>query len=153
MPAQSSVDTAATYAALNAVLPWLHNPTLERPDRSTLGLAVRLTARTLAQNAPGASVEVRIPPFAAVQCISGPRHTRGTPPNVIETTPLIWLQLVTGLCTLTTANTHPELQLSGTRAAEVGHWLPLVDLTALTPPTQLSTTHSNDQLPDSSPRP
>ena len=45
---------------------------------------------------PGRSVEVRVPPFTAVQCIEGPRHTRGTPPNVIETDPLTFLRLATG---------------------------------------------------------
>ena len=57
---------------------------------------MRLTARTLAGLAPGASVELRIPPFAAVQCISGPEHRRGTPPNVVEADPRTWLLLVTG---------------------------------------------------------
>ena len=56
-----------------------------------------MTARTLAEIAPGASVEVRVPPFVAVQCISGPRHTRGNPPNVVETDPRTWLLLATGL--------------------------------------------------------
>ena len=50
----------------------------------------------LAAQAPGRSVEVRIPPFVAVQAVAGPRHTRGTPPNVVETDPVTWLRLATG---------------------------------------------------------
>ena len=62
-----------------------------------------MTARTLAATAPGASVEVRVPPFVAVQCISGPRHTRGNPPNVVETDPRTWLLLAAGLRTVADA--------------------------------------------------
>ena len=94
------------------------------PSRDELAAAVRLTARTLAAMAPGASVEVRVPPFVAVQCIEGPRHTRGTPPNVVETDPRSWLLLVTGLIGIDAQGLH----LSGSRAAEISHWLPLVDL-------------------------
>ena len=57
---------------------------------------VRLLAEILAAQAPGRSVEVRVPPFVAVQAIAGPRHTRGTPPNVVETDPMTWLRLATG---------------------------------------------------------
>jgi hypothetical protein len=89
---------------------------------------VRLTARTLAGAAPGASVEVRVPPFVAVQCIAGPRHTRGTPPNVVETDPRTWLRLATGLITVDAAARTGALALSGSRAAEVAGWLPLVAL-------------------------
>ena len=75
---------------------------------------------------PGASVEVRIPPFAAVQCISGPRHTRGTPPNVAETDPRTWLLLSTGLHELSDATASGALRLSGSRAGELAGLLPLV---------------------------
>lgn len=103
---------------------WLRDDSRPEPTRDELAAAVRLTARTLAAMAPGASVEVRVPPFVAVQCIAGPRHTRGTPPNVVETDPRTWLRLVTGLIGIET----PALQLSGSRAAEIAQWLPLVDL-------------------------
>jgi hypothetical protein len=93
-----------------------------------LAEAVRLTARTLAATAPGASVEVRVPPFVAVQCISGPRHTRGTPPNVVETDPRTWLLLATGLQTVADAAAAGALQLSGSRAPEVATVLPVVPL-------------------------
>jgi hypothetical protein len=82
----------------------------------------------LAALAPGASVEVRIPPFVAVQCISGPRHTRGTPPNVVETDPRTWLLLATGLLRVVDAGVTGALHLSGSRAAEIQSWLPLVHL-------------------------
>lgn len=107
-----------------AVAEWLRDGSLPDPARADLAAAVRLTARTLAAMAPGASVEVRVPPFVAVQCVAGPRHTRGTPPNVVETDPRTWLLLVTGLLGMDS----PALHLSGSRAAEIGQWLPLVDL-------------------------
>ncbi|HRD14836.1 MAG TPA: sterol carrier family protein, partial [Mycobacterium sp.] len=96
------------------------------PERAAIATAVRLTVRTLAAVAPGASVEVRIPPFAAVQCISGPRHTRGTPPNVAETDPRTWLLLATGLLELSDATASGALRLSGSRAGELAGLLPLV---------------------------
>lgn len=65
-------------------------------ERGVLAVAVRLLADVLAERAPGRSVELRIPPYAAIQCIAGPRHTRGTPPNVVETDPVTWLRLATG---------------------------------------------------------
>lgn len=107
-----------------AVAGWLKDPTRAEPARAEIAAAVRLTARTLAAMAPGASVEVRIPPFVAVQCIEGPRHTRGTPPNVVETDARTWLLLVTGL----TGVDDPALQLSGSRAAEIAQWLPVTAL-------------------------
>lgn len=64
--------------------------------RNALAAATRLLAEILAAQAPGRSVELRVPPFVAVQAIAGPRHTRGTPPNVVETDPLTWVRLATG---------------------------------------------------------
>jgi hypothetical protein len=125
MPARQSADPAQARQAVLAVLDWLRDDSHPAPDRNALATAVRLTARTLAAVAPGASVEVRIPPFAAVQCISGPRHTRGTPPNVVETDPRTWLRLATGLSPLDEAKAAGALRLSGSRAGEIGHWLPL----------------------------
>ena len=68
-------------------------------DRHALASTTRLLADSLAAQAPGGSVELRIPPFAVVQCVAGPRHTRGTPPNVVETAPLPWIRLATGRTT------------------------------------------------------
>ncbi|MBB3601807.1 hypothetical protein FHT40_001440 [Mycolicibacterium sp. BK556] len=128
MPARGNADPEATVAAVHAVAPWLRDESAPTPERAELAAAVRLTARTLATVAPGASVEVRVPPFVAVQCISGPRHTRGTPPNVVETDPRTWLRLVTGLLGVDEAADQGALRLSGARAGEVGAWLPLVSL-------------------------
>jgi hypothetical protein len=126
MAARRSVDPAKTRAAVSAVADWLRDDRVPEPGRTELGDAVRLTARTLAATAPGSSVEVRVPPFVAVQCISGPEHRRGNPPNVVETDPRTWLLLATGLLDVADAVASGALQLSGTRAAEIGHWLPLV---------------------------
>ena len=79
----------------------------------------------LPQVAPGHSVEVRVPPFAAVQCIAGPRHTRGTPPNVIETDPRTWLELATGRLTWTDAVAAARVTASGARA-DLSALLPVV---------------------------
>lgn len=118
-------DPTRTQAAVAAVGAWLRDDDHPEPPRADIGAAVRLTARTLAALAPGASVEVRIPPFVAVQCISGPRHTRGNPPNVVETDPRTWLRLATGLLTVTDAVAAGTLQLSGVRAEEIADWLPV----------------------------
>ena len=126
MAARRSVDPAKTRAAVSAVADWLRDDGLPEPGWTELGDAVRLTARTLAAIAPGASVEVRVPPFVAVQCISGPEHRRGNPPNVVEADPRTWLLLATGLLDVADAVAGGALQLSGARAAEIGHWMPLV---------------------------
>ncbi|MGY4709521.1 sterol carrier family protein [Mycolicibacterium sp. CBM1] len=128
MPARRSADPEATLAAVRLVAAWLRDDEAPTPDRAAIAHAVRLTARTLAGMAPGASVEVRVPPFVAVQCISGPRHTRGTPPNVVETDPRTWLRLTTGLLGVQEATDMGALRLSGSRAGEVAAWLPVVTL-------------------------
>src|SRR3984885_3995859 len=111
MAARHSADPAKTRDAVRAVEGWLRDETRPVPSRADLAAAVRLTARTLALQAPGASVEVRVPPFVAVQCISGPRHIRGTPPNVVETDPRTWLLLATGLLRLADASASGALQM------------------------------------------
>ena len=126
MAAREKADPAKTRLAVLAIADWLRDGTRPAPDRDALATAVRLTARTLAVVAPGASVEVRIPPFAAVQCVSGLRHTRGTPPNVVETDPRTWLLLATGMLSLAEAKSTGALTLSGPRAGEIGHSLPLI---------------------------
>jgi hypothetical protein len=126
MAARRSVDPAKTRAAVSAIADWLHDDGVPEPGRTELGEAVRLTARTLAATAPGSSVEVRVPPFVAVQCISGTEHRRGNPPNVVETNPRTWLLLATGLLAVADAVASGALQFSGARAAEIGQWLPLV---------------------------
>jgi hypothetical protein len=128
MAARQNADPAKTRNAVRAVEGWLRNDTQPSPSRAELAAAVRLTARALAAEAPGASVEVRIPPFVAVQCIAGPRHTRGTPPNVVEADPRTWLLLATGLLQVADGTATGALRLSGSRAGEVAAWLPVVRL-------------------------
>lgn len=128
MAAHPRADPAKTRNAVRALEDWLRDDTRPVPSRTDLAAAVRLTARTLAAEAPGASVEVRIPPFVAVQCVSGPRHTRGTPPNVVETDPRTWLLLATGLLRVADARASGALHLSGARAGEIEAWLPVVRL-------------------------
>jgi hypothetical protein len=65
-------------------------------DRADLKAATMHLVALLVQKAPGASVEVRVPPFAAVQCIAGARHTRGTPPAVVEMDAATWIALGRG---------------------------------------------------------
>lgn len=94
-------------------------------DRTTLALAVRYTLQLLAEQAPGGTVEVRVPPFAAVQCVEGPKHTRGTPPNVIETDASTWLALATGALSWGDARAAGRVQASGQRA-DLSGLLPII---------------------------
>jgi hypothetical protein len=128
VPGKDKIDPAQLRSAVLAVADWLRDDTVAQPGRTELAAAVRLSARSLAADAPGSSVEVRIPPFVAVQCVQGPRHTRGTPPNVVETDPRTWLLLVTGLLDFATAADTAALSASGARAGELAHWLPLLPL-------------------------
>ncbi len=122
------MDPAEVRAAVAAVGEWLRDDTVAKPPRTELAAAVRGTVRSLAADAPGHSVEVRVPPFVAVQCIEGPRHTRGTPPNVVETDARTWLLLATGLLEFDDAVESGALSASGSRAGEVARWLPVVPL-------------------------
>src|SRR3712207_6097637 len=110
-------------AAVQAMLPWLRGEA-DQPERPVLAAAGRLSLLTLETLAPGRSVEVRVPPFAAVQCVEGPRHTRGTPPNVVETDARTWLRLATGVTTWTQAVADGQVGASGNRA-DLGRYLPL----------------------------
>ncbi|MFE7814757.1 sterol carrier family protein [Streptomyces sp. NPDC057433] len=95
-----------------------------RYDRQALAACTRMLADTLAAKAPGGSTEVRIPPYAVVQCVEGPRHTRGTPPNVVETDPLTWIRLATGRTAWRDAVAEGTVGASGERA-DLGPYLPL----------------------------
>jgi hypothetical protein len=97
----------------------------DAPDRATQRLAVRYTLQLLADSAPGHSVEVRIPPFAAVQAIPGPVHRRGTPSAVIEMDPVTWLALSTGRLSWAQARAAGRIRASGERA-DLSPWLPLI---------------------------
>jgi hypothetical protein len=124
MAPRRPVDPRALQEAVAAVVPWL-NDEARTPARAEVAAAVRRSLWTLEHVAPGHSVEVRVPPFAAVQCVAGPRHTRGTPPNVIETDPRTWLLLATGRLEWSDAVAMGRVDASGARA-DLAQWLPLV---------------------------
>lgn len=94
------------------------------PERPVLREAVRTLLAALTDRAPGRSVEVRVPPYGAVQCVSGPRHTRGTPPNVVEMDPPTWLALATGRLDWERAVTDGRVRVSGSRA-DLSAYLPI----------------------------
>ena len=94
------------------------------PERVVLRDAVRALLTELSRRAPGRSVEVRIPPFGAIQCVAGPRHTRGTPPNVVETDPVTWLLLATQRVSWADAVGDGRLRASGIRT-DLSEFLPL----------------------------
>jgi hypothetical protein len=113
---------AVGQASVAAVLAASHKGA--EPLRAVQRAAVSYTLGLLADLAPGRSVEVRVPPFAAVQCGPGPRHTRGTPPNVVETDALTWIDLATGRLDWAAALASGRLRASGQRA-DLTAYLPL----------------------------
>ena len=114
------IPAEALRDALAPCLPWLRGEA-EQPARAVLGAAVKTTARWLAQQVPGRSVEVRVPPHVAVQCIEGPRHTRGTPPNVVETDAATFVRLATGDLSWQEARAGALVSASGSRADLTGY--------------------------------
>lgn len=96
--------------------------------RDTLATAVRYLLQVLSEQAEGNTVEVRVPPFGAVQCIEGPRHTRGTPPNVVETDAATWLALATGSLPWADAVAAGKVHASGQRA-DLSDYLPVMAAT------------------------
>lgn len=134
MPARRRIDPAAGRAALAAWAatrePTLHAPGAATapdfapvPDRAMTATAVRFALEELAEVAPGRSLEVRVPPFGAVQCVEGSVHRRGTPPAVVEMAPDVWLGLVTGRLRWDDAVAAGDVDASGERS----------DLSALLP--------------------
>ncbi|MGV3713019.1 sterol carrier family protein [Pseudolysinimonas sp.] len=85
-------------------------------DRPTVALASRFLLEQLAEEAEGHTVEVRVPPFGAVQAVEGPRHTRGTPPNVVEMDAATWIAIATGRETWDAALADLRITASGQRA-------------------------------------
>ena len=100
----------------------------EAAARNDTAMAVRYLLQALADKAPGNTVEVRVPPFGATQAIEGPRHTRGTPPNVVEMDPATWLALATGRESWASAVAAGRVHASGQRA-NLGDVLPVVGAT------------------------
>jgi len=108
------IDVSDGRTALDAVR--TARAAVVKPARSDLATAVRYLLQLLDEKAPGNSVEVRVPPFGAVQVVQGPRHTRGTPPNVIEMDAATWIDIATGAETWSEAVAAGRVQASGTRA-------------------------------------
>ena len=128
--ARRRIDPADGKAALaqwtaGAVPPSDAAPATAAPavPRSVIATAVRYSLEEVTARAPGNSVEVRVPPFGVTQCVEGPRHTRGTPPNVIECDAATWLAMVTGRLSWADAVSAGRVAASGLRA----------DLSALLP--------------------
>jgi hypothetical protein len=107
----------------SAVVEWLDGG--PAPDRPVLRAVVKESLAAVAAAAPGHSVEVRVPPYGAIQCVSGPRHGRGTPPNVVETDARTWLALVMGRTSWDAVIESGALKASGIRSGEVSRLLPL----------------------------
>ncbi|MFB9234836.1 sterol carrier family protein [Plantactinospora siamensis] len=116
-PHSTSAPVRAVLAALDAG---------ESPERTMLRDAVRVLLAGLSERAPGRSVEVRVPPYGAVQVVAGPRHTRGTPPNVVETDPLTWVLLATGRLDWAAGVGDGRIRASGIRA-DLSGLLPIWD--------------------------
>lgn len=95
------------------------------PDRAALRLVVRALAGVLAAQVPGHSVEVRVPPYAVVQCVLGPRHTRGTPPSTVEADPVPFVQVLTGRLAWADAVADGRVRVRGERA-DLSAWLPVL---------------------------
>ncbi|MBN9612277.1 MAG: hypothetical protein J0H64_02210 [Actinobacteria bacterium] len=93
--------------------------------RQTVATATRFLLEELAELAPGNTLEVRVPPFGATQCLPGPRHTRGTPPGVVETDPATWIALATGGLGWDEAIAAARVSASGIRA-DLSLLLPVV---------------------------
>jgi hypothetical protein len=114
----AALETACVASVLDAI------GLDQGPERDAARLAVVYLLGLLAAKAPGRAVEVRIPPFAAIQCVEGPRHTRGTPPNVVEMSPAVWLDLSSGKIDWAGAVADGRISASGPRS-DLSSYLPL----------------------------
>ena len=121
--ARRRIDVHEGKAAVKAWLEGASSPSAAPLPRTVLATAVRYSLEEVTARAPGNSVEVRVPPFGVTQCVEGPRHTRGTPPNVIECDAATWLAMVTGQLAWADAVAAGKVAASGLRA----------DLSALLP--------------------
>jgi len=125
LPGTHRLADATLFRLGEAVVHGLDLPDPPVADRNAQRIVVRVLADLLAERAPGRSVELRIPPAAAVQLIEGPRHTRGTPPGVVETNPDTFLRLATGRQTWTEAVQQGLVRASGERT-DLSPYLPLL---------------------------
>jgi hypothetical protein len=115
--AKPRVNPAEGQAAVAAVL----SGSIARED---VAGAVRYLLQLMSDAAPGHTVELRVPPFGAIQCVEGPEHTRGTPPNVVEMDSLTWIALATGSLSWAQAYDQGKISASGVRS-DLSSQLPL----------------------------
>ena len=108
-----------------AVGPALERFRAGRADQADLRLLTKHLLALLVARAPGGAVEVRVPPYAAAQCLQGTRHTRGTPPAAVEMDPATWIELGVGDLEWAEAERDGRVRASGERS-DLGHLLPLV---------------------------
>jgi len=114
MPARRRTDPVEGLSAARSALATIAAG--GKPPRPELATGVRYALEELAARYPGGSVEVRVPPFGAVQVIEGPRHTRGTPPAVVEMDAVTWLEVASGRLPFDAARTSGRVLASGNRA-------------------------------------
>lgn len=117
--AKPRVDPTEGHAAVAAVL-------AGSSERTEVAAAVRYLLQIVTDVAPGHTVELRVPPFGAVQCVEGPEHTRGTPPNVVEMNPATWIALATGSLSWADAYEQGKISASGVRS-DLSALLPLAE--------------------------
>ena len=118
-PRKPDPDAAASVTVVAAAL-----DSGAEPETRSVRSAARFLLQELARVSPGRSVEIRVVPVAAVQAVAGPRHTRGTPPNVVETDPLTWFKLATGRLGWDEAVRTGAVRASGARS-DLSAYLPL----------------------------
>ncbi len=142
-PLASREATAATLGARTAEPP---------ASRDIIATAVRYLLQLLADSAEGNTVEIRVPPFGAVQAIQGPRHTRGTPPNVVEMDAATWLALAAGQLAWADAVRAGRVAASGQRADLTDYlpidWLPATTLPITTLPITIENATSAGSTAD-----
>lgn len=122
MGKRAAISEADGLAAVRA---WLSNP--DAAQRSVVAAAARYTTGVLATQAPGKAVELRVPPFAAVQCVAGGEHRRGTPRAVVEMSAQVWLELATGQLTWSDAVGAGRVIASGERS-DLSAYLPVLNV-------------------------
>lgn len=132
VPARFGAIALADYLATRCVELTVHSLDLSHAigrdislDRDACGVAVRLLAHVLATVAPGRSVELRVPPYVAVQAVEGPRHTRGTPGSVVETDAVTWLEVASGRTPWAQAVAEGRVSASGERS-DLSSYLPVL---------------------------
>ena len=90
-----------------------------------LPMAVRYLLQLIESAEPGGAVELRVPPYGAVQCIGGLDHRRGTPPNVVELSPSDFVSLCKGEVGWDELIAQGSLRASGVLASELRNLFPL----------------------------